>query len=119
MDCTAYEGQQQTTVLGCDAAFCRPLPEVLHIFPDILPHHAGYQKVTIPILDAFEMVRYEIIDDADPRLVYTGNWNLLTTPVNAKNPEYNGTVHATNDPSATVSFNFTGEASFCLSSTLG
>ncbi|KIM28268.1 hypothetical protein M408DRAFT_8923 [Serendipita vermifera MAFF 305830] len=54
------------------------------------------------------MVRYAIIDDTDPRLVYTGNWNVLRTPTNLKTPEYNGTVHATTDPTATISFNWTG-----------
>lgn len=53
---------------------------------------------------------YEIIDDTDPRLVYTGEWRLEKVPLDPKNPEYNGTVHATNDPNATVSYyNFLGE----------
>lgn len=56
------------------------------------------------------MARWTIIDDTDPRLVYTGNWNLLTTPTNQNSPEYNGTVHATNDPTASVSFNFNGKS---------
>lgn len=54
------------------------------------------------------MVKYAILDDTDPGLVYTGDWTFLQTPVNANTPEYNNTVHATNDPTAMVSFNFTG-----------
>lgn len=54
------------------------------------------------------MPRYVIIDDTDPGLVYTGNWRVLTDPVNPRAPDYNGTMHATNDPTATVSYNFTG-----------
>ena len=54
------------------------------------------------------MVRYAIIDDTDPALVYTGDWRLLQTPVNPATPEYNGTVHATNDPTATVTYTFNG-----------
>jgi hypothetical protein len=53
------------------------------------------------------MVRWAIIDDADPRLVNTGKWNFLQSPISEKTPEYSGTVHTTNDPTTTVSFNFT------------
>lgn len=62
-----------------------------------------------------QMVRYTIIDDTDPRLVYTGSWNLLGAPLNPNSPEYNGTVHATNDATATVAFNFTGLFFYILS----
>lgn len=56
---------------------------------------------------------YEIIDDTDPRLVYTGEWRAEQGPLDPKNPEYNGTVHATNDPTATVSYyNYLGKH-FC------
>lgn len=54
------------------------------------------------------MVRYAIVDDTDPRLVYTGDWRTGQTPINPKTPEYNGTVHYTNDPTATVTFSFNG-----------
>lgn len=53
------------------------------------------------------MTRYAIIDDTHPDLVYTGQWR--TEPaLNPKTPEYNNTVHATNDPEATITFNFYG-----------
>ena len=58
---------------------------------------------------------YEILDDTDPRLVYTGDWKQLQGPLDPKNPEYNGTIHATNDPTATVSYyNFHGEHSLLV-----
>jgi len=74
-----------------------------------LPTRLGHSQ---PIWSS-KMARYAIIDDTDPRVVYTGNWDLLKTPTNPNSHEYNGTVHATNDPSATVSFNFTS-SSFSL-----
>lgn len=55
------------------------------------------------------MVRYMIIDDTDPALVYSGDWRLIQTPLNPKTPEYNGTVHATNDSNATVTYSFNGQ----------
>ncbi|KIM21421.1 hypothetical protein M408DRAFT_29556 [Serendipita vermifera MAFF 305830] len=51
---------------------------------------------------------YAIIDDTDPGLVYTGDWRVLTDPINPRAPDYNGTIHVTNDPSATVSYQFYG-----------
>ncbi|KAG8828917.1 hypothetical protein FRC17_007348 [Serendipita sp. 399] len=54
------------------------------------------------------MPRYAIIDDTDPLITYTGNWQILTKPIDPLTPEYNGTVHATNDPNATMSINFWG-----------
>lgn len=54
------------------------------------------------------MPRYAIIDDTDPGLVYKGEWRLLTDPVYSKAPEYKGTTHVTNDPTATVTYQFYG-----------
>ncbi|KIM21427.1 hypothetical protein M408DRAFT_333443, partial [Serendipita vermifera MAFF 305830] len=54
------------------------------------------------------MPRYAIIDDTDPGLVYTGDWQLLTNPVYSRAPEYKGTTHVTNDPTATVTYQFYG-----------
>lgn len=54
------------------------------------------------------MTVYAIIDDTDPRLEYTGEWQVLTDPVNPRASDYNGTIHVTNDPNATVTYNFYG-----------
>ncbi|KAG9058143.1 hypothetical protein FS842_001327 [Serendipita sp. 407] len=54
------------------------------------------------------MPRYAIIDDTDPLITYTGNWQVIQKPTGLYSPEYNGTVHATNDPNATMSLNFWG-----------
>lgn len=53
------------------------------------------------------MPRYAIIDDTDPMITYTGNWTVLSM-LDPNQPEYNGTVHATNDPDATIELNFYG-----------
>jgi hypothetical protein len=57
------------------------------------------------------MPRYALIDDTDPDLVYSGDWRQLNTPLNPNAPEFNGTVHATNDPNATITYNFYGMSS--------
>ncbi len=51
---------------------------------------------------------FAIIDDTDPGLVYSGNWRVLTDPVNPLAPEYKSTTHVTNDPTASVSYQFHG-----------
>lgn len=53
--------------------------------------------------------RYSIIDDTDPALVWTGNWQQVDgSVINPRVPHYNGTVHVSNDPTATVSYKFRG-----------
>lgn len=64
------------------------------------------------------MPRYAIIDDTDPGLVYTGDWQLLTNPVYSKAPEYSGTTHVTNDPTATVTYKFYGTSNCLLAHAL-
>lgn len=58
------------------------------------------------------MPLYAIINDTDPLLVYTGEGQVLTDLVNPRAPEYNGTTHATNKPTTTVSYNFYGELTY-------
>lgn len=53
------------------------------------------------------MTRYWIIDDTNPVIVYTGNWTTRGI-LDPASPEYNGTVHATNDPNATITLQAKG-----------
>lgn len=52
---------------------------------------------------------YTIIDDTDPGMFYTGDWQFLTDPVDPKAPEYNSTTKFANGTAATVSYQFYGE----------
>ncbi len=54
------------------------------------------------------MPQYAIIDDTDPAIQYTGDWRILPAPINPRAPDYNGTIHVTTDPTATVSYPFYG-----------
>ncbi|PVF96516.1 hypothetical protein CPB86DRAFT_816269 [Serendipita vermifera] len=53
------------------------------------------------------MPRYWIVDDTHPSIIYHGNWTQRTA-LNPRAPEYNATVHGTNDPNATIEFPFYG-----------
>jgi hypothetical protein len=60
------------------------------------------------------MTRYAIVDDTDPTIIYTGEWTVHTVPLNLATPEYNFTVHATNDPTASFTISFEGLSRYHL-----